>query len=80
MIKLRKRNRNRNRKNLTIQWKSKQRKRIVSDGRRGGIGRKRKPSDPSDSDSVELPIAIDAFPASDFDSASDYVANGSQLC
>ena len=37
----------------------------VSDGSRSGVGRKTKPSDPSDSDSVALPIPI-ATPFFDF--------------
>ena len=61
----------------------------VSDGSSGGVERKRKPSDPPDSDFVALPIPIATpffnFPlerkapyASDFDSVSDYVASGNQ--
>ena len=41
-----------------MKWKSKQLKRIVSYESRSRVGRKWKPSDPSDSDSVELPIPI----------------------
>ena len=48
---------------------------IVSDGSISGIGKKRKPSDPSDSDSGELPILIVTLIVRlRLDSASDYVA------
>ena len=47
----------------------------VSDGSRSVVGRKRKPSDPSDYDSVELPIPI----VTPFFSDSGYVAGGNQL-
>ena len=60
----------------------------MRDGRRRLIGRKRKPSYPSNSDSVELRIQLrlpfwftlerKAPYASDSDSASDYVTSGNQ--